>query len=112
MVLVVLLLGAGAFALVNATSLSSTTSDLNKTRKALVTTETGLSAAQADLANTQTQLNDAQSTLARQGAQLGAYKTCINDVNVAGAALKANNQSAFIAAYRQVEKDCIPLGLG
>jgi hypothetical protein len=102
-VLVVLLLGAGVFGAIAATSLSSKNSDL-------VTRTNERDDARSQLTTAQAALNDANSTKASQSSQLAAYKACITDLNILFASTAGT--AAETAADKQAQKDCVPLGLG
>lgn len=102
-VLVVLLIGVGAFGAVVATSLSSKKSEL-------VTRTTERDDARSQLTTAQAALRDANSTKANQSLQLAAYKACITDLNILFAS--AAGTAAETAADKQAQKDCVPLGLG
>jgi uncharacterized protein YpmS len=102
-VLVVLLIGAGAFGAISASSLSTKRSDL-------VTRTKERDDARSQLTTAQAALNDANSTKATQSSQLAAYKACITDLNILFAAPAGS--AAETAADRQAQKDCVPLGLG
>ena len=74
-VLVVLLLGAGVFGVIAATSLSSKNKDL-------VTRTNERDDARSQLTTAEAALNDANSTKANQSSQLAADKACITDLNI------------------------------
>ena len=101
--LVVLLLGAGVFGAIAATSLSSKNKDL-------VTRTNERDDARSQLTTAQAALNDANSTKANQSSQLAAYKACITDLNILFASPAGT--PAETAADKQAQKDCVPLGLG
>jgi hypothetical protein len=102
-VLVILLLGAGVFGAISATSLSSKKSDLVTRTKERDDARSQLTAAQAAL-------GDANSTKASQSSQLAAYKACITDLNILFNSTSGTPAEA--AADKQAQKDCVPLGLG
>lgn len=102
-VLAVLLLGAGAYGVITAGSLSSKKGEL-------VTRTKERDAARTALATVQGQLNDANTAKDSQSSQLAAYKACISDLNILFNS--TTGTAAAIAADRQAQKDCIPVGLG
>jgi hypothetical protein len=102
-VLAVLFLAAGAYGLVTAGNLSTKKTDL-------VTRTRERDAARAALATTQGQLNDANTAKDSQSSQLAAYKACITDLNILFSS--TTGTPAEVAADRQAQKDCVPLGLG
>jgi hypothetical protein len=95
-VLAVLAVGLGGLSVVNSRRLSSRNTDLAQVRR--------------DLAAAQAKLTDANRARADQSSQLGAYKTCITDLNILFNTTA--NTPAETAANRQAQKDCLLVGLG
>jgi hypothetical protein len=104
-VLVLLLIGAGVFAGITSSSLSSKNSKLKN--------ETTLyNKANQALGQAQTQLGTANATISNQSSQISSYKTCLNDFNTFFSDIDNNPNVIPVAAARAVTKDCIPLGFG
>jgi len=102
-VLALLFLGAGAYGVTTASTLSSKKSDLvTRTRERDV--------ARTALATMQGQLNDANTAKENQSLQLAAFKACISDLNILFNSTMGT--PAEKAADQQAQKDCVPLGLG
>jgi hypothetical protein len=95
-VLAVLFVAAGVVAGVEASGKSTAQRDFRDERRMLAVAEMRLA--------------DANSTKASQSSQLAAYKTCITDLNILFAS--TDGTPAAVAADKQAQKDCIPLGLG